>query len=175
MTSAKVLENVRVFAGDGLFTSWTTEPNWRKAQNILLPTFSQQAMKGYHDMMVDIASQLVQKRARLNPNETIDVADDMTRLTLDTIGICGFNYRFNSFYKEKHSPFIESMVRALNEAMHRGRLYVCGDGTHMAPDVEATMLRIYQRVRGADPAEAQAWLEQLQAEGRSAKDVWSRT
>ncbi|MDH6352121.1 cytochrome P450/NADPH-cytochrome P450 reductase [Brevibacillus sp. 1238] len=114
-----VLENVRVFAGDGLFTSRTTEPNWRKAHNILLPTFSQQAMKGYHDMMVDIASQLVQKWARLNPNETIDVADDMTRLTLDTIGICGFNYRFNSFYKEKHSPFIESMVRALNEAMHK--------------------------------------------------------
>lgn len=58
---------------------------------------------------------------------------------------------------------------------NRGRLYVCGDGTHMAPDVEATVLRIYQRVRGADPAEAQAWLEQLQAEGRYAKDVWSRT
>ncbi|TVX94690.1 bifunctional cytochrome P450/NADPH--P450 reductase [Paenibacillus agilis] len=115
----KELLNVRAFGGDGLFTSWTTEPNWRKAHNILLPTFSQQAMKGYHTMMVDIASQLVQKWARLNPNDTIDVADDMTRLTLDTIGLCGFNYRFNSFYREEHSPFILSMVSALNEAMRR--------------------------------------------------------
>ena len=41
----------------------------------------------------------------------------MTRLTLDTIGLSGFNYRFNSFYKETLSPFIMSMVRALNEAM----------------------------------------------------------
>ncbi|MBD8500133.1 cytochrome P450 [Paenibacillus sp. CAU 1523] len=115
----KELLNVRAFGGDGLFTSWTTEPNWRKAHNILLPTFGQQAMKGYHTMMVDIASQLIQKWARLNPNDTIDVADDMTRLTLDTIGLCGFNYRFNSFYREEHSPFILSMVRALNEAMRR--------------------------------------------------------
>lgn len=111
------LENVRAFGGDGLFTSRTAEPNWRKAHNILLPTFSQHAMKGYHSMMVDIAQQLIQKWSRLNPMESIDVPDDMTRLTLDTIGLCGFNYRFNSFYRENHSPFIVSMVRALNEAM----------------------------------------------------------
>ncbi|MCP3774186.1 bifunctional cytochrome P450/NADPH--P450 reductase [Paenibacillus sp. MZ04-78.2] len=119
------LENVRAFGGDGLFTSHTDEPNWQKAHRILLPTFSQQAMKGYHAMMVDIASQLIQKWARLNPNESIDVAEDMTRLTLDTIGLCGFNYRFNSFYRETPSPFINSMVRALNEAMlQSGRLKI---------------------------------------------------
>ncbi|KOY15189.1 bifunctional cytochrome P450/NADPH--P450 reductase [Paenibacillus xylanivorans] len=113
------LENVRAFGGDGLFTSRTFEPNWKKAHNILLPTFSKQAMKGYHPMMVDIAEQLINKWARLNSNDSIDVADDMTRLTLDTIGLCGFNYRFNSFYRQDHSPFIESMVRALNEAMQK--------------------------------------------------------
>ncbi|RIW32034.1 cytochrome P450 [Bacillus salacetis] len=113
------LEKVRPYAGDGLFTSWTHEPNWQKAHNILLPTFSQRAMKGYHDMMVDIALQLVQKWGRLNPNEEVDVPEDMTRLTLDTIGLCGFNYRFNSFYRETNHPFIVSMVRALNESMHQ--------------------------------------------------------
>ncbi|TQR46209.1 cytochrome P450 [Paenibacillus popilliae] len=113
------LQNVRAFGGDGLFTSHTIEPNWRKAHNILLPTFSKQAMKDYHPMMLDIALQLIDKWARLNPNESIDVPEDMTRLTLDTIGICGFNYRFNSFYRQDHSPFIVSMVRALNEAMQK--------------------------------------------------------
>ncbi|MDN5709317.1 MAG: cytochrome P450, partial [Planococcus sp. (in: firmicutes)] len=111
------LQKVRAFGGDGLFTSGTQEPNWKKAHNILLPSFSQQAMKGYHEKMIDLASQLVQKWARLNPNEEIDVPDDMTRLTLDTIGLCGFNYRFNSFYREDSHPFIEKMVRALDESM----------------------------------------------------------
>ncbi|MBY4605759.1 bifunctional P-450/NADPH--P450 reductase [Bacillus sp. SPARC3] len=113
------LEKVRAFSGDGLFTSWTHEPNWRKAHNILMPTFSQRAMKDYHEKMVDIAVQLIQKWARLNPNEAVDVPGDMTRLTLDTIGLCGFDYRFNSYYRETPHPFINSMVRALDEAMHQ--------------------------------------------------------
>lgn len=115
------LEKVRPFGGDGLFTSWTHEANWQKAHNILMPTFSQRAMKDYHDMMVDIAVQLVQKWERLNPNETVDVPEDMTRLTLDTIGLCGFNHRFNSYYREVPHPFITSMVRALDEAMHQNQ------------------------------------------------------
>lgn len=61
----------------------------------------------------------IQKWARLNPNEAVDVPGDMTRLTLDTIGLCGFNYRFNSYYRETPHPFINSMVRALDEAMHQ--------------------------------------------------------
>ena len=113
------LRKVRPFAGDGLFTAETKEPNWQKAHNILLPSFSQSAMRGYHNMMVDIAVQLVQKWERLNPDESVDVPEDMTRLTLDTIGLCGFNYRFNSFYKEEPHPFIVSMVRALDEAMNQ--------------------------------------------------------
>jgi cytochrome P450/NADPH-cytochrome P450 reductase len=31
------LEERRAMVGDGLFTSWTAEPNWHKAHNILLP------------------------------------------------------------------------------------------------------------------------------------------
>lgn len=115
------LQRVRAFTGDGLFTSWTHEPNWQKAHHILLPSFSQRAMQGYHNMMVDIALQLVQKWARLNPDEVIDVPEDMTRLTLDTIGLCGFNFRFNSFYRDQPHPFVVSMTRALDEAMSQGQ------------------------------------------------------
>ncbi|MGA9290473.1 MAG: cytochrome P450, partial [Anaerobacillus sp.] len=106
-----VLQKVRAFGGDGLFTSETTELNWKKAHNILLPSFSQQAMKGYHNKMVDLATQLIQKWARLNPNEEVDVPEDMTRLTLDTIGLCGFDFRFNSFYREQNHEFVDAMVR----------------------------------------------------------------
>ncbi len=111
------LRKVRQFAGDGLFTAETQEPNWHKAHNILMPNFSTKAMQGYFPMMLDIAKQLTEKWARLNPNEVIDVPDDMTRLTLDTIGLCGFDYRFNSFYRENNHPFVQSMVGALGEAM----------------------------------------------------------
>ncbi len=113
------LRRVRSFTGDGLFTSQTQEPNWHKAHNILLPNFSTQAMKGYMPAMVDIATQLAQKWERLNPDDDIDVPADMTRLTLDTIGLCGFNYRFNSFYREEPHPFIEAMVRALGESLEQ--------------------------------------------------------
>jgi len=112
---------LRQFAGDGLFTARTDEPNWGKAHRILLPAFSQQAMAGYHDRMLDLATQLVLKWSRLNPGETVNVPEDMTRLTLDTIGLCGFDYRFNSFYQDDMHPFVSAMVGTLQEASNRAR------------------------------------------------------
>jgi cytochrome P450/NADPH-cytochrome P450 reductase len=113
------LKNVRDFAGDGLFTAHTFEPNWKKAHNVLLPNFSMAAMQRYHPMMIDIARQMIDKWSRLNPGESVSVSDEMTRLTLDTIGLCGFGYRFNSFYRERPHPFINSMSLALGVAMDR--------------------------------------------------------
>lgn len=113
------LQQVRTFAGDGLFTSWTDEPNWHKAHNILMPNFGMKAMQGYLPMMLDIADQLTGKWERLNADDEIDVPADMTRLTLDTIGLCGFDYRFNSFYREDAHPFVHNMVNALGEALAR--------------------------------------------------------
>jgi cytochrome P450/NADPH-cytochrome P450 reductase len=111
------LRRVRAIAGDGLFTADTTEPNWSKAHNILMQPFGNRAMQSYHPSMVDIAEQLVKKWERLNADEEIDVVHDMTALTLDTIGLCGFDYRFNSFYRRDYHPFVESLVRSLETIM----------------------------------------------------------
>jgi len=111
------LRRVRTVAGDGLFTADTTEPNWSKAHNILMQPFGNRAMQSYHPSMVDIADQLVKKWERLNADEEIDVVHDMTALTLDTIGLCGFDYRFNSFYRRDYHPFVESLVRSLETIM----------------------------------------------------------
>src|SRR5579872_7021621 len=111
------LRRVRAVGGDGLFTADTNEPNWSKAHNILLPPFGNRAMQSYHASMVDIAEQLVQKWERLNADDEIDVVHDMTALTLDTIGLCGFDYRFNSFYRRDYHPFVESLVRSLETIM----------------------------------------------------------
>src|SRR5947207_4326754 len=111
------LRRVRAVAGDGLFTADTSEPNWSKAHNILLQPFGNRAMQSYHPSMVDIAEQLVKKWERLNADDEIDVVHDMTALTLDTIGLCRFDYRFNSFYRRDYHPFVESLVRSLETIM----------------------------------------------------------
>ena len=114
------LARVRAIGGDGLFTAKTTEPNWAKAHNILLAPFGNRAMQSYHPAMLDVAEQLCKKWERLNPDEEIEVVHDMTALTLDTIGLCGFDYRFNSFYRRDYHPFVEALVRALETVMlHR--------------------------------------------------------
>ena len=113
---------VRAFGrSSGLFTSDTDDPNWAKAHNILLPNFSMQAMRDYVPMMNDIASQLMQKWERLNPGELVDVTADTTRLTLDTIALCGFGYRFNSFYRDTQHPFVGAMTLMLQESQIRAR------------------------------------------------------
>jgi cytochrome P450/NADPH-cytochrome P450 reductase len=50
------------------------------------------------------------------------------------------------------------------------KLFVCGDGAHMAPDVEATLCEAYEQIHGGN---AQAWIDQLQRERRYVKDIWS--
>ena len=45
----------------------------------------------------------------------------MTRLTLDTIALCGFNYRFNSFYRDTPHPFVVAMLGALEAAQAQVR------------------------------------------------------
>ncbi|MEK8051456.1 cytochrome P450 [Ideonella sp. DXS22W] len=103
----------------GLFTSDTKERTWSKPHGILMPNFTQKAMRGYHPMMLDIAQQLVAKWARLNADDTVDVVRDMTALTLDTIGLCGFGYRFNSFYREGFHPFVDALTRSLETVQRR--------------------------------------------------------
>jgi cytochrome P450 / NADPH-cytochrome P450 reductase len=115
------LRQVREFAGDGLFTAETGEHNWELAHRILMPAFGPAALRAMFDGMVDVAEQLLLKWERLGPDHVIDVADNATRLTLDTIALCSFGYRFNSFYGEQLHPFVGAMVRALSESGLRSR------------------------------------------------------
>ena len=108
-------------ADAGLFTAETDDPLWHRAHNILMSPFSLQAMRDYMPRMVDIADQLMDKWDRLNEGDEVDVPDDMTRLTLDTIALCGFGYRFNSFYRDTPHPFVQAMVRTLSESQARAR------------------------------------------------------
>jgi len=51
-------------------------------------------------------------------------------------------------------------------------LYVCGDATHMAPDVHAALLEIVARQGALEPDAATAYLATLMAERRYVRDVY---
>lgn len=115
------LHHIRGFAGNGLFTADTADPDWAKAHRILMPVFGPAALRDMFPGMLDIAEQLLLKWERQGPEQRIDVVDNTTRLTLDTIALCGFDYRFNSFYERDMHPFVGAMVGALEESGARTR------------------------------------------------------
>lgn len=110
------LQVVRNFAGNGLFTSEYDDPEWGKAHRILMPAFNPLALRSMYGQMTDIADQLMLKWSRNSSGAAVDVANDFTRLTLDTIALCSFSYRFNSFYTEGFHPFVNAMARGLHHA-----------------------------------------------------------
>ncbi|WP_435281018.1 cytochrome P450 [Streptomyces koelreuteriae] len=114
------LENVREFAADGLFTAYNDEPNWAKAHDILMPAFALGSMRTYHPVMLRVAQRLIASWDRdAGAGKPVDVPGDMTRMTLDTIGLAGFGYDFGSFERAEPHPFVESMVRCLEWSMTR--------------------------------------------------------
>jgi cytochrome P450 / NADPH-cytochrome P450 reductase len=113
------LKQVRNGLKDGLFTAYYGEPAWAIAHRTLAPAFGPLGIKDMFDEMHDIAGQMVAKWARQGPDVSINVTDDFTRLTLDSIALCAMDKRFNSFYKEQMHPFVGAMVGFLAESGRR--------------------------------------------------------
>ncbi|BFZ56469.1 hypothetical protein PYCC9005_003515 [Savitreella phatthalungensis] len=106
------LRALRPAAGEGLFTVDNDNPNWGMAHRILMPAFGAMSVRNMYDDMVDLARSMI-TRWHTHQNEAIDIPDQLTRLTLDTISLCAFDYRFNSFFKEDMHPFIGHMLEFL--------------------------------------------------------------
>ncbi|KAK5072164.1 hypothetical protein LTR64_004057 [Lithohypha guttulata] len=115
------LKQVRNGVGDGLFTAFHGEHNWELAHRTLVPAFGPLGITDMYDEMYDIATQLVSKWARTDPDEPIQVTEDYTRLTLDSIALCAMDKRFNSFYHEEMHPFVDAMTGFLRESGARSR------------------------------------------------------
>lgn len=117
------IEALRIVGGDGLFTAYNDEPNWHKAHQLLMPAFSQPAMRRYHGVMFDVAGELTDRwDERAGRDETVDVSADTTRVTLETIGRCAAGYSFGCFQDDAMHPFVEHMVSALLGADRLGVL-----------------------------------------------------
>ncbi|CDO27799.1 cytochrome P450 [Mycolicibacterium porcinum] len=117
------IEALRIVGGDGLFTAYNHEPNWHKAHQLLMPAFSQAAMRRYHGVMFDVADELTDRwDQRADRGETVDVSADTTRVTLETIGRCAAGYSFRCFQDDAMHPFVSHMVSALLGADRLGVL-----------------------------------------------------
>jgi cytochrome P450 len=117
------IEALRILGGDGLFTAYNDEPNWHKAHKLLMPAFSQAAMRRYHSVMLDVASELAKHwDAHAETDQTVNVSADTTRVTLETIGRCAAGYTFGCFQTEAVHPFVEHMVSGLKGADRAGVL-----------------------------------------------------
>ncbi|NLU66323.1 cytochrome P450 [Streptomyces sp. HNM0574] len=123
-TIGQALENVREFAADGLFTAYNEEPNWARAHDILMPAFALGSMRTYHPVMLKVCRRVLESwDAKAAPEAgergVVEVSEDMTRMTLDTIGLAGFGFDFDSFSREEPHPFVDAMVRCLVWSMRK--------------------------------------------------------
>lgn len=112
---------VREGVHDGLFTAFDGEANWDIAHRILAPAFGPMSIRGMFDEMYEIVSQLALKLARCGPLAPNAVADDFTRMALDTLALCAMDFRFNSYYHERMHPFVQAMSDFLTECGRRSK------------------------------------------------------
>lgn len=117
---APAVKALRDVAGDGLFTAYTDEPNWSLAHDLLLPAFTRASMRGYHDTMNDVCSELISTwDATDGP---VDVPPSLTKMTLETIGRTSFSTDFGSFTSAEQHPFVTAMISSLAGSQRRAFL-----------------------------------------------------
>ncbi|KAI0478286.1 cytochrome P450 [Xylaria cf. heliscus] len=113
------LKQLRTITAGGLFTAYPGEENWGIAHRTLSPAFGSVSIRNMFPEMLDIVSQLVMKWARFGPQYRVNAVQDFTRLTIDTIALCGMDTRLNSFYMEDVPPYLKAMAELLSETQRR--------------------------------------------------------
>ncbi|KAM5360333.1 hypothetical protein ACJA88_014861 [Fusarium oxysporum] len=153
------LAEIRLAAGDGLFTAREGEVSWDIAHRVLMPVFGPTAIRSMFDEMYDVVSQMTLKWARYGPTSPISASEDFTRLALDTIALCSMGYRFNSFYRDTTHPFVQSMGDSLVELGNRSlrpswaRIFYRSSERKLAKDINfmRTTSEDLIKARKADP------------------------
>jgi cytochrome P450/NADPH-cytochrome P450 reductase len=105
---------------EGIFTNGSEQESWELAHRILLPAFSMKGMKEYYPTLLKQMNRLLSQLDAYPPGYEIDIPDLMTRMTLDSIGACGFDTDFSMIDNKKDPkfvhPFVHAMVKVLGSA-----------------------------------------------------------
>lgn len=110
------LDRLRSVLGDGLFTAYNHEPNWRRAHNLLVPLFTKAAMSRYHSDMVNTVRELIDGwNTKSRVRAWISVPADANRLTLEIISRVAMGHSFNNLSnpRERQKPFLAMLLREL--------------------------------------------------------------
>ncbi|KAI7871877.1 cytochrome P450 [Spinellus fusiger] len=120
-TALDRLIEFKPFAGQGLFTTGTTDPDWKIAHKLLIPAFSPRAIKVYQTEMGKIAKETIKVLEQYSSDEKVEILHWTTNLTFETIGRIGFGYKFNLLNDRDvpAHPFIDAMGYCLKTAVQR--------------------------------------------------------
>lgn len=155
-------------AGDGLFTAYNDETNWRLAHDLLMPAFARPAMQGYHSTMLGAAAEMLAKWDQaVGSDAGVDVPGDLTRLTFETIARCAFSKDMGAFTSEEVHPFVQGMVRTLGAGQ---RIAAVGS----VPLVGRRLADRVDRRAGEHRAEVHAMIDGWISERRASGDVDDR-
>jgi len=95
----------------------TSDPLWEKAHRVLLPGFSTQVIqKNYFPIMLDVVKTLIRKWDSTPKEKEINFNAEISRATLDLIGLCAFNYRFNALLSDKIHPLFSLLEGIFDHA-----------------------------------------------------------
>ncbi|GAB2554567.1 cytochrome P450 [Nocardia heshunensis] len=149
-------ETLRQIVPSGLFTAKSRDPLWGMAHRILLPGFTQQAMRTYHQAMTTVADDLTAAWA-VAPGGVVDVHESMTAATLEVIARAGFSRRFGLLGEPTPGAvdsrwFVEALARILRWA---------SDQTNDLPVVGAVRTRLQAKQIQRDIAAARGWVEDM--------------
>ncbi|KAJ7577838.1 cytochrome P450 [Mycena floridula] len=113
------LKETRTLLNDGIFTAFNDEPSWAVAHRLLVPAFGVMAVRDMFDDMHDVCNELIETWKRLGPKAVIDPTEGLTRLALETIGLCAMSYRFDSFYGDDQPALVGAVHDFLLECNNR--------------------------------------------------------
>lgn len=117
-----VLPELRAIGGDGLFTAYNHEPNWRMAHNILMPAFTKAAMASYHASMLEAARELVSSWSqRAADGSWVDIPDEANRFTIEVVARAGLGHSFTKLKDPSDNPIISAFLRELTHARTTAR------------------------------------------------------
>ncbi|WP_343232065.1 cytochrome P450 [Mycolicibacterium sp. CBMA 361] len=111
------LARFRPVVGNGLFTAYPGEGGWQEAHDVLIPGFSFSGLRSYHPAMLDINRQLIEQWDAAVDTRAVDVAGDLAKLAMDTVGLAGFGARFDSYQHDGLADIPASFAATLDQVL----------------------------------------------------------
>jgi len=153
-------------ANANLLTS-SADDTWKAIRKAVAVSFSMQNIKKKYPLVLSRINQLVDRIKVLGPKASIDVDQAALRVTLDVIGLAGFNHDFASVHKDE--PEYDHLLRVLPRCFTEVMLRIANPLRPLFP----TAFRYGPKGTAAFTAfqaEMNALLKGLEARGKAAAD-----